>query len=275
MKLLRYCKYRFSFISVIKLFMILFLAVIVGLYYARLYNRSSANVSSSVELLDYYLFIMNDKFFICYTLCAFALLSLTTVYSSSQSKHDELIINKLGNRNLWNVYNIISIYIISLVIICAISIVILLVGILSGIPITAHHLLRQEYKTLFNISLEGLCALSFSFMFLRMALLGFLCYITNIIVKKAKIGFVVIILVSVFDLFFYEVINIERPLYFTLLEHSRVFYTSALDPINNQARPSFVFSYLYWLALHYTLYCFSDTIVKRKDFLLNQAEGDT
>ena len=80
-----------------------------------------------------------------------------------------------------------------------------------------------------------------------------------------------ILLFTVIDRWFYEVLNIYQPLGFTLLEHSTIFYSEAVAPTSNDAtRISFYVSLAVWIIL---ISLFTALILLQQQSLVRSIRG--
>lgn len=88
--------------------------------------------------------------------------------------------------------------------------------------------------------------------------------------SNLPMGFFVL-LFTVIDRWFYEVLNIYQPLGFTLLEHSTIFYSEAVAPTSNDAtRISFYVSLAVWIIL---ISLFTALILLQQQSLVRSIRG--
>ncbi len=96
--------------------------------------------------------------------------------------------------------------------------------------------------------LSGAVALIFSLIliFLRCMTLSLMIAAINKMTKKMA-GFIIVIIITILDRWFYEAFNIPLPLNILPIEHSKIFIVEAVLPLTNSERTSYIISIIYWI----------------------------
>lgn len=229
---------------------------------------SAAQLSGSFT--EYFISLYNDEYFICYILFVILLILVADIFNGN-SNYEENIYIKFGNRWSWHYAHIIYIVFLSLIIVIGEVIVSIILGATHGLSLdVSFEVMLSITNFLGTVNPTFDLLIAFTLIFLRLVTMCLIIYAINL-KSKFPFGIIIIFLITVSDIFFYQMFNISSPLFILPIEHTRILFTQGAfpAPYEQQIRINYLYSFLYW-GLWITCLLFGlRKIIAKKEFIFN------
>lgn len=250
-------------------FLILFFFTLshINIYMNYIYVHSTTGYLS-----EYFIGLFNDEYFICYILFIIIILLSIDVFNPTSNNYEENLYIRFGNRFLWHRVHVLYVSFISFLIVIALLAISFILGVAYGLSFKISSSLVISLMENLNIKNSTFTILiSLGLIYLRLVFLCLIVYAINL-KSKFPFGVFVVFIITVFDMFFYQMTNISMPLFILPLEHTRTLFTSGAFPApeGKNIRISYIYSLIYWMLLIISLLLFLKRIIIKKEFIMTE-----
>jgi hypothetical protein len=223
-----------------------------------------AYVGMRLTLIEFLVAHFNALQTIDYVYLLLIMIISMDIYNGSQNSYEDMLVLKLGGRKRWYVNVAIYTLVVSFIIVITYMSIAVVLGSLNGFLGLSlkTYFLELNHMWTFEIVCYLILLTWLRIVFINLLIIGInLCCINN------PMGFLAAFILSMADMFGYELFDVMEPKGIFPLEHTRLLYTEAVAPPVETIRIPIGYSILYWIIGIGIVLAVSYWVVLKKDFL--------